>query len=61
MKRKEIINIIPFLLIAAGTAGLLVNEFLSDLSDGLVILFICLNIAGFLTLALSRLRKRSSN
>jgi hypothetical protein len=46
----EVVKIATFLLIAIGTTGLLVNEFLTDLGRAATIIFACLNVVGLVVL-----------
>ena len=47
----EAARILAFILIILGTAGLLVNEFFADLSQGATITFASLNVVGLVILA----------
>jgi hypothetical protein len=47
-------SVTVFILIIAGTAGLLMNEFICDCGSAAVILFAVLNVAGLVLLYLTR-------
>ncbi|MFC1910407.1 hypothetical protein ACFLXC_03835 [Chloroflexota bacterium] len=54
----EGVKIVAFALIVAGTAGLLVNEFLTNLGRAVTIAFASLNIVGLVVLGYTSLARR---
>ena len=54
---KEVAKVIAFILLIIGTAGLLVNEFLTDLGRAATITFACLNVVGLLVLGYTSLTR----
>ncbi len=48
---RESTHWIASILLAIGTIGLLVNEFVADWGRGVTIAFACLNVLGFAALA----------
>ena len=50
-------KIATFILIAIGTTGLLVNEFLTDLGRAATIIFACLNVVGLVFLGYTSLAR----
>ena len=53
----EVAKIIAFILLIIGTAGLLVNEFLTDLGGAATIIFACLNVVGLAVLGYTSLAR----
>ena len=53
----EGVKIAAFILISIGTAGLLVNEFLTDLGRAATITFACLNVVGLVVLGYTSLTR----
>ena len=53
MSKKDVIKMIAFILLAAGTIGLLLNEFFFDLGRVVTLVSASLNIVGLGMLAFS--------
>ena len=58
MGLREFIKIGGFVLIAVGTIGLLLNEFVWDTSSSRTIIFAVVNLVGFGNLAFAHFRMR---
>ena len=48
---KQIVKLSAFILLAIGTFGLLINEFIFDWGSTATLTFAAVNVAGFTTLA----------
>ncbi len=55
---KQFIKLSGFILIAIGTIGLLLNEFVWDASSARTIIFAVVNLVGFINLALAHFGMR---
>ena len=51
---KQIVKLSAFILLAIGTFGLLINEFIFDWGSTATLTFASLNVAGLITLVFAR-------
>lgn len=57
MSNKDVIKLVPFILLAVGTIGLLLNEFVFDWGRAATLVSAALNVVGLVMLAFTLWRK----
>jgi len=57
MSNKDVIKLVAFILLAVGTIGLLLNEFVFDWGRSATLVSAALNVVGFVMLAFTIWRK----
>ena len=57
MSNKDVIKLVAFILLAVGTIGLLLNEFVFDWGRAATLAYAALNVVGFVMLAFTIWRK----
>ena len=57
MSNKDVIKLVAFILLAVGTIGLLLNEFVFDWGSSATLAYATLNVVGLVMLAFTMWRK----